>query len=98
MPAAGSITLGILAGPLGLILAAAYINAMWLCMEAPEFYTGDKTNQAKKEPDPQPKDTRHKTTRNFSVPLQKMGEFPMRQMLDEKKIKTVKIMSLFLLP
>ncbi|ENM3901256.1 hypothetical protein NTE25_003429 [Vibrio cholerae] len=67
--AVGSITLGILAGPLGLVFAAAYINAMCGVMYGgSEFYTGDKTNQAKKEPDPQPKDTPHKTPRNLNVP------------------------------
>ncbi|WP_158145202.1 hypothetical protein [Vibrio metschnikovii] len=75
--AVGSITLGILAGPLGLIFAAAYINAMCGVMYGgSEFYTGDKTNQAKKEPDPQPKDTPHKTTRNFSVPSSEDGRIP----------------------
>ncbi|PXA73464.1 hypothetical protein [Vibrio sp. 11986-1-5] len=75
--AVGSITLGILAGPLGLIFAAAYINAMCGVMYGgSEFYTGDKTNQAKKEPDLQPKDTPHKTTRNFSVPSSEDGRIP----------------------
>ncbi|TQP30186.1 hypothetical protein [Vibrio cholerae] len=75
--AVGSITLGILAGPLGLVFAAAYINAMCGVMYGgSEFYTGDKTNQAKKEPDPQPKDTPHKTPRNLNVPSSEEGKIP----------------------
>ncbi|TQP68231.1 hypothetical protein FLL76_00705 [Vibrio cholerae] len=75
--AVGSITLGILAGPLGLVFAAAYINAMCGVMYGgSEFYTGDKTNQAKKEPDPQPKDIPHKTPRNLNVPSSEEGKIP----------------------
>ncbi|MCX9561010.1 hypothetical protein IG518_00670, partial [Vibrio cholerae] len=51
----GSITFGILAGPIGFIFAAAYLNAMLGVMYGgSQFYTEDKTNQAKTEPEEQP--------------------------------------------
>ncbi len=75
--AVGSITLGILAGPLGLVFAAAYINAMCGVMYGgSEFFTGDQTSQAKTEPDPQLKDIPHKTPRNLNVPSSEEGKIP----------------------
>ena len=53
--AVGGITLGILAGPIGLVFAAAYINAMCGAMYGgSEYFTGDKTKHPKTEPEPQP--------------------------------------------
>ncbi|OEE78022.1 hypothetical protein [Vibrio ordalii] len=56
--AVGGITLGILAGPIGLVFAAAYINAMCGAMYGgSEYFTGDKTKHPKTEPEPQPENT-----------------------------------------
>ncbi|HDI3264684.1 TPA: hypothetical protein PMC50_003332, partial [Vibrio cholerae] len=77
--ALGSITLGILAGPVGLVFAAAYINAMCGIMYGgSEFFTGDQTSQAKTEPEPDPqlKDIPHKTPRNLNVPSSEEGKIP----------------------
>ncbi|HDI3224141.1 TPA: hypothetical protein PMB70_003084 [Vibrio cholerae] len=66
----GGITLGILAGPIGLVFAAAYINAMCGAMYGgSEYFTGDKTKHPKTEPEPQPENTppRHRPNPN-SVP------------------------------
>jgi len=68
--AVGGITLGILAGPIGLVFAAAYINAMCGAMYGgSEYFTGDKTKHPKTEPEPQPENTppRHRPNPN-SVP------------------------------
>ncbi|AQM21002.1 hypothetical protein [Vibrio anguillarum] len=68
--AVGGITLGILAGPIGLVFAAAYINAMCGAMYGgSEYFTGDKAKHPKTEPEPQPENTppRHRPNPN-SVP------------------------------
>ncbi|AQP37758.1 hypothetical protein [Vibrio anguillarum] len=68
--AVGGITLGILAGPIGLVFAAAYINAMCGVMYGgSEYFTGDKAKHPKTEPEPQPENTppRHRPNPN-SVP------------------------------
>lgn len=53
--AVGGITLGILAGPIGLVFAAAYINAMCGSIYGgSEYFTGDKAKHPKTEPEPEP--------------------------------------------
>ncbi|MCO4174554.1 hypothetical protein K8D10_22690 [Aeromonas veronii] len=53
--AIGGITLGILAGPIGVVFAAAYINAMCGTLYGgSKYFTGDKANQPKAEPEPEP--------------------------------------------
>ncbi|HDZ3778139.1 TPA: hypothetical protein RSW71_003069 [Vibrio cholerae] len=66
--AVGGITLGILAGPIGLVFAAAYINAMCGAMYGgSEYFTGDKAKHPKTEPEPQPENTppRHRPNPNL---------------------------------
>ncbi|MDY7588304.1 hypothetical protein [Vibrio cholerae] len=69
--AVGGITLGILAGPIGLVFAAAYINAMCVATYGgSEYVTGDKAKHQKTEPEPQPENTppRHRPNPNLVPP------------------------------